>query len=497
MPVITAAQRTEILSLVAILFGAAPGARHLTDLAEVVASGVGVADLAVLLADNPLFTDQLAGQVTTADQVDLLLDHLGLTDVTATAYTTAQEALAPRLEEEGADLGTLAYDCLTYLAAVADGSQRDQTALLFSDTATLLTNRVAVAEYYSVDLRGGADTLEDLQNVISGVTVESGSVDRVKAALDLAASSSQGGGDGEENLTVLITAPSATLDVGNWFWVNHMIVVGDLDATIANLAPGIILELQSSTTSVTVLQTGANGAGSNDDTLTLTLNGASGEITQTALTANSIETLTIRSTTSGAATNLITSLAADALSELIVTGNADLTITAFVDQVDRLTATSFTGDLSADFSTNSAGVLMTLGLGDDAVTVSGYADRITTGSGRDTIVFANGSSSTTTLVEITDFTPGAGGDVLRFAEDATFVTISTTTQSSLTNAINQAVAQLEANQVAVFIHGGSAYALYEEGTDEGVYNAAADVLVKLTGITGSGNFTADNFFVES
>jgi len=110
---------------------------------------------------------------------------------------------------------------------------------------------------------------------------------------------------------------------------------------------------------------------------------------------------------------------------------------------------------------------------------------ITAGSGADTISLTSttANASIGQGITITDFVTGAGGDKLVLTTgSATPVVTVTTAAQTLQQALDAAAAGATPNQVGVVAFQGSTYVVIDNN-DGTTFNAAADVAIKLTGIT--------------
>lgn len=293
-----------------------------------------------------------------------------------------------------------------------------------------------------------------------------------------------------EGEVALVTAETTAVDAADFDGVDRIAFTA-ATAGATNLEAGTIVELQTAVAvGAAFTVEGASAAGSNDDALTIRLN-AGADTDFGAVTVNSVETITVDSTTSEDDATVdvdnVLSLTADAVEEVVVTGDTDLTLSALVDVVS---AGEFTGDLTITLNGANA-VLATTGSGNDQITVSGDADVITTGAGSDIVIFADGSSTATATVEITDFVAGdltdlEEVDTLEFGAAATYEGIEAarqtaiTADTSLADAAAEAAGQLTANEATAFSWNGSTYVLFEDGTNAGAYNAAEDVIVELS-----------------
>lgn len=159
---ITPVQRDDILKVVVGLFNAAPGNSNLAELAALVEGGVSIEQLADLLAAHSLFKSGIVGgNVTTEDQAGILMNHFGLVadDDPTSAGSQAQAYFEEKLAA-GEGFGKIVFDAITYLSGTP--------APEFESTATLLANKVLVANAYSTV--AGSTDLAVLQTVLSKVT---------------------------------------------------------------------------------------------------------------------------------------------------------------------------------------------------------------------------------------------------------------------------------------------------------------------------------------
>ncbi len=170
--------------------------------------------------------------------------------------------------------------------------------------------------------------------------------------------------------------------------------------------------------------------------------------------------------------------------DILVGGEGDDTLTGGLEN------DNISGGAGDDTLTGGAGNdTISGGDGDDDITGGTGANTLTGGAGVDNFNFADGDSTSTSMTTITDFTAGTDGDTLTFGAASTYEAISAANQTAidadttLAAALTQAASQLAANEVTAFTYGGSTYVLFEDGTNAGAYNAAEDVVIKLTGVT--------------
>lgn len=161
--VISDTQKADILKVVAGLFNAAPGGVYLTELANFVSSGGTIQQLSNGLATNPIFTTNiLAGKVTIEDQVDVLMNHFGVTEdsVAGSAGSQAHDYFHARLEA-GDGFGDIVYDAITFLSTTTDAA--------FAEAKTLLENKVKVADAFSkVSTSTDFSTLQQTLSKVTG-----------------------------------------------------------------------------------------------------------------------------------------------------------------------------------------------------------------------------------------------------------------------------------------------------------------------------------------
>lgn len=162
---ITAEQQTGILEVAIGLFNAAPGKVYNTELANLVdvnGGNLSISQLADLLDDTPAFKDNiLVGNVTIEDQANILLNNFGLVadDDPTSAGSQAKEVFENELAA-GKGLGEIVIEAINYL--------KGTPAPEFETTATLLANKVLVAQAYTAE--GSSTDIAILQTVLSKVT---------------------------------------------------------------------------------------------------------------------------------------------------------------------------------------------------------------------------------------------------------------------------------------------------------------------------------------
>jgi hypothetical protein len=150
---ITASTRSELITLVAGIFGAAPGASVLTELTAQYEAGA-----------SPYPTFMTTEEFSTQFVANLFAG----TDSAAQAELVD---IAVSLLNAGTTRGELIVLALNALAAIPT------TDATYGASASALTNKVDVAIDYSVTLKLSGSSLKDLQNIIYSVTSESATKD--------------------------------------------------------------------------------------------------------------------------------------------------------------------------------------------------------------------------------------------------------------------------------------------------------------------------------
>lgn len=152
-------QQTQILKVVAGMFNAAPGKELLGVMNDYVAAN-DVQSLAVALAATPLFKSAIVGGDDAADVAALMSNFGFVADSDpASAGSLAQKYIADNVAAK-TDFGIIANNIVTFLSS---GS----TPAIFTEAATLLSNKAAVSAAYSASL--SSSDLGTLQSVLASV----------------------------------------------------------------------------------------------------------------------------------------------------------------------------------------------------------------------------------------------------------------------------------------------------------------------------------------
>lgn len=161
---ITAAERKEMVQVVVGMFDAAPGYIYLNDFIGF--AGQPAALIAALAETEPfkvMYPVFLTNAEFVARFVDSIIDGA---NVPAAARTWAVDSLVSSLNA-GASRADVMAEALTALLAVQP-SNTD-----WAEAKQQFDNKVTVAEYYSVEMRGQATDVAQLQAVIANVTADS------------------------------------------------------------------------------------------------------------------------------------------------------------------------------------------------------------------------------------------------------------------------------------------------------------------------------------
>lgn len=159
---ITAAERTEMVRVVVGLFDAAPGFKYLNDFIGYAGNPAGL--LNELVADpafNVLYPVFLTNQEFAARYVDSLVGDAA----SAAAKANVVDYFAAQLNA-GASRADVIGEALVSLITM------DQNDPTWGAAAKQFANKVVVAEYYSVEMRGMATEVGALQAVIANVDAD-------------------------------------------------------------------------------------------------------------------------------------------------------------------------------------------------------------------------------------------------------------------------------------------------------------------------------------
>lgn len=168
MATVTTQERTNILKLVAGMFNAAPGAAYLNEFTDAyVAMNKDLGALANALGQTGAFKSVYPSFLSAEEFANKFLDTLGLK-----ANTEAQDWVKAKVTA-GESYASVIFQALVAIDA--------STAAEFKAAKDQLTNKAAVAEYYSVDQNKSATDLAALQAVVAKVTNDAATVEAAKA----------------------------------------------------------------------------------------------------------------------------------------------------------------------------------------------------------------------------------------------------------------------------------------------------------------------------
>ncbi|MBB1488209.1 beta strand repeat-containing protein [Oceanospirillum sediminis] len=158
---ITAETRADIISLVVGMFDAAPSTNLLNDFVRATEIGQSLEVTASGLAESAEFKSIYAEWLTNEEFAAKFVSNIL---VEASADTVAEaEAFVTGQLNAGADRGEVILSAVQALSAVSADDAN------WGASAQALSNKVAVATYYSVDMGGNANDLASLQAVLQNV----------------------------------------------------------------------------------------------------------------------------------------------------------------------------------------------------------------------------------------------------------------------------------------------------------------------------------------
>lgn len=167
MATVTTQERTNILKLVAGMFNAAPGATYLNEFTNAfVDLNKDLGALANALGQTGAFQSLYPSFLSAEEFANKFLDTLGLK-----ANTEAQDWVKAKVTA-GESYASVIFQALVAIDA--------STAAEFKAAKDQLTNKAAVAEYYSVDQNKSATDLAALQAVVAKVTNDAATVEAAK-----------------------------------------------------------------------------------------------------------------------------------------------------------------------------------------------------------------------------------------------------------------------------------------------------------------------------
>ncbi|MCP5330242.1 MAG: hypothetical protein H7A05_05935 [Pseudomonadales bacterium] len=468
---ITVEARTEIISLVVGMFGAAPGASVLSDLVASYEAGSTLPQIAASLANTDQFKSIYPTFLTNGEYATKVVNNL-LAEASAEAKAEAVTVLTAELNG-----GMTRVAAMVAAINFVANSAASNTA--YATSATAFDNKVDVAVYYSVDKELSGSSLEDLQAVIIDVTSAASSVTAAKAKADgdstagkvfvlttgvdtitgtigddtfnaditvnatLSAADTITGGAGNDTLRIFDDASNAiSLPVGMTGVENiyaHMGAIGEsvnissiadvtsltvesanVGAAGANAALTYTVAAGQSLTLKSVLDTGNSGndidvaSSSSVTSLSITLDGAGDTGTAAddlEIDVNGTGVATVNLATANNASNISLINSGAAIKTLNISGDKALTIRNSFDPAGTsgtIAATGMSGDLTFSAATANDAITFTGGSGKNSITTGSGADTLTGGDAADTLNAGTGNDTVSSGAGDDSVTVGAG-----------------------------------------------------------------------------------------
>lgn len=149
--------------LVIGLFNAAPGKLNLAALLSTIDEGLSPLQVGDALDSTVLFTQDIIGNLSEANQVSLIMSHFGLVEGQSMGNDRklVRDYFTDRLKA-GDGWGQIVYDAIVYLSENPDPR--------FAKTALLLNNKALVAQIYSQSYAEA--NINVLQHVLAGVSAD-------------------------------------------------------------------------------------------------------------------------------------------------------------------------------------------------------------------------------------------------------------------------------------------------------------------------------------
>lgn len=160
---LTAAQQTDAYRFFSIAFNAAPGVEYMNQIADAYASGMTTQQVVNAFVSKTQFTNVYPTFLTNETFANNLVENIVGSAAAAAAKTQAKADIVAALNS-GMSRGDVVYTIFNNLA------NKPATDADWGATATLMANKVAVAQYYTEVLLGNTTNLATLQSVLAGVT---------------------------------------------------------------------------------------------------------------------------------------------------------------------------------------------------------------------------------------------------------------------------------------------------------------------------------------
>lgn len=160
---LTAAQQTDAYRFFSIAFDAAPGVEYMNQIADAYATGATTKQVVNAFVSKSQFTNAYPTFLTNEAFASNLVDNVVGTSASAAAITQAKADVVTALNG-GLTRGDVIYTIFNNLANKPAGDA------VWGATATMMANKVAVAQYYTEVLLSNTTDLGVLQAVLAGVT---------------------------------------------------------------------------------------------------------------------------------------------------------------------------------------------------------------------------------------------------------------------------------------------------------------------------------------
>lgn len=160
---LTAAQQTDAYRFFSIAFNAAPGVEYMNQIADAYATGATTKDVVNAFVSKSQFTNVYPTFLTNVAFANNLVENIVGSSAADAAKTQAKADIVTALNG-GLSRGDVIYTIFNNLAnkPAADAE--------WGNTAKMMANKVAVAQYYTEVLLGNTTNLATLQSVLSNVT---------------------------------------------------------------------------------------------------------------------------------------------------------------------------------------------------------------------------------------------------------------------------------------------------------------------------------------
>lgn len=160
---LTAAQQTDAYRFFSIAFNAAPGVEYMNQIADAYASGASTKNVVNAFVSKSQFTNVYPTFLTNVAFANNLVENIVGSSAAEAAKTQAKADIVTALNG-GLSRGDVIYTIFNNLA------NKPAADAVWGNTAKMMANKVAVAQYYTEVLLGNTTNLATLQSVLSNVT---------------------------------------------------------------------------------------------------------------------------------------------------------------------------------------------------------------------------------------------------------------------------------------------------------------------------------------